>query len=360
MSDAGRIPVSARLFVVDDDEGLLILMAETLRQEGYIVDTASSWSDAATRLQGQPHDLLLLDLKLRDAQGAELLERLAAAGLGIPFVVVTGQGDEKSAVEVMKHGALDYLMKDAALLDFLPAVVRRSLDAIAREKALTQAKAEHTRLEREIMVAAERERLMIGADLHDGLGQLLTALELMCTALKEDAKQDCPPVAIRLDQMGSLLRDAVSQTRYLARGLVPIREGADALSAGLAELANRADALGRARCRFESSGVVEFADSFAATHLYRIAQEAVNNAVKHSGAKTVVVRLVHTPGFLRLEIQDDGRGLPPEKIKSSGVGLGVMRHRAQSIGAALRFDIPPTGGLLVCCTLPVPTQPPLK
>ena len=117
----------ASILVVDDDEGLLILMAETLRAEGYEVATATSAQAAGEALSQQRPDLMILDLKLPDEHGPALVAKLRQGDQPVPFVVVTGQGDEKIAVEVMKQGALDYLIKDTRLLDLLPAVLQRVL-----------------------------------------------------------------------------------------------------------------------------------------------------------------------------------------------------------------------------------------
>lgn len=351
MSPVAHGSTPARILVVDDDEGLLILMAETLRAEGHEVGTATSCRQAFEILQAEPHDLLLLDLKLSDAEGVGLLNKYSATGLGVPFVVVTGQGDEKSAVEVMKHGALDYVMKDTALLDLLPAVAQRALDSVARDRALAAARAEHVRLEAEVLAASERERLAIGADLHDGLGQLLTALELMCTALKEDTAFTHPMVSTRLDQMSGMLREAIAQTRFLARGLVPIGQGPEALHHGLVALAERTNALGGVYCAFLSEKPVAVEDVRAAGHLYRIAQEAVNNAVRHAHAKTIRLSLVQRSERIALEIADDGVGLR-EGAEKHGTGLGLMRHRAGLIGAQLTVQRARAGGTSISCLWP--------
>jgi len=344
-----------RILVVDDDEGLLILMAETLRGEGYEVATAASARAAEESLDEQVPDLMILDLKLQDGNGPALVARLQRHRTAVPFVIVTGQGDEKVAVEVMKQGALDYVMKDTGLLDLLPAVVKRALAAVAAEKALGAAQVEHKRLEREILAVGERERHSIGADLHDNLGQQLTALELMCIALKEDAAEHAA-LAKRLDLMGQMLREAIAQTRFLARGLVPVGSDPDALQIGLSELAERTDAIGRVRCRFECPRPVAVSDAFAAGHLYRIAQEALNNSVKHSRATHVTLRLTQTEDRLELQITDDGIGLP--KVRSEGrggrgLGLGVMQHRASVIGAELTTLSKRGEGVTIRCSLPL-------
>jgi signal transduction histidine kinase len=340
-----------RLLVVDDDEGLLLLMAETLRNEGFEVTTADSAHAARAALEHGRPELMLLDLKLQDASGPALVASLQEGEKRVPFVVVTGQGDEKVAVEVMKQGALDYVIKDTRLLDVLPAVIQRALAALTQQNALLAAQAEHKRLEREIIAASERERLSIGADLHDNLGQQLTALELMCTTLKEDAAGQ-PALAKRLDLMGKMLREAIAQTRALARGLVPVGSDADALANGLTELAERTNSLGRVRCRFESPRSITLHDQFVAGHLYRIAQEAVNNAMKHARAKTIVIRLPRPDGQLTLEVSDDGTGLAKtRRAGSGGLGFGVMQHRAEAIGGELTIASERGGGVTVRCVL---------
>ena len=348
MSASEHVP---KILIVDDDEGLLLLMAETLRAEGHDVATASSGRAALDAVDGQAPDLMLLDLKMRDLDGPSLLAKLQQGEKRVPFIVVTGQGDEKVAVEVMKRGALDYIMKDTALLDLLPSVVGRTLAAQAQARALAAAQAEHQRLEREVLAAGERERQSIGGDLHDGLGQLLTAVGLMCTALKEDTAVTQPAVSKSLEQMSGLLREAVAQTRYLARGLVPVGGEADALQTGLAELVARTNGLGKVRCQFECHDPIRLDDSAATGHMYRIAQEAMNNALKHARASRITVRLAQDATRMLLEVKDNGVGLP--EARSAGVGLGLMHHRARVIGAKLEIDSKPKGGVTISCQLPL-------
>jgi signal transduction histidine kinase len=342
----------SRILVVDDDAGLLILMAEVLKAEGYEVATAESGAVARHELSRNRPDLLLLDLKLKDVGGPELLHSLRHDEGPVPFVVVTGQGDEKIAVEMMKQGALDYVMKDTGLLDLLPAVVKRALSVVEQDRALAVAQAESRRLEGEMIAVGEGERRRIGADLHDGLGQQLTAIELYCAALKADAERTHPELAARLKLMGRMLREAIAQTRSLARGLVPIGDDPDALRIGLAELAERTSAIGPSRCTFECPDPVPFGERSIAGHLYRIAQEAVNNAVKHSRAAEIVIELSREGSTVRLRISDNGRGL--SRVRSRGLGLKLMRYRASVIGGRLEFASRKDHGFSIECTVPVP------
>ena len=343
-----------QLLVVDDDEGLLILMAGTLRAEGGAVEPARTAKAARAWLDEHTPELMILDLKLPDGSGPALVAELQRDRNPVPFIVVTGQGDERVAVEIMKQGALDYVMKDTSLIELLPTIVRRALSTVAQAKALVTAQIEHKRLEREILAVGERERHAIGADLHDNLGQQLTALELMCTALKADAATQ-PKLAKGLDSLGRMLREAITQTRALARGLVPVGSDPEALQIGLAELAARIDSLGRVHCTFECPSPVLVADEFVAGHLYRIAQEGLNNALKHSHATQVTLRLTHAYHVLTLVIADDGVGLPKSSTSRRGLGLGVMQHRARAINAELAILSKRDGGVSVECRLAHPS-----
>src|SRR2546430_1719087 len=197
---------------------------------------------------------MLLDLNMRDVGGTALIKRLHRADAPVPFIVVTGQGDEKVAVEVMKQGALDYVMKDTGLLDLLPSVVRRALAAVERERSLADAQARFAAALRATNDGvwgwhikegrSYRSQWRIGQELHDGLGQQLTAIELMCQSLREDLTATQPGLAVQADRMGEFLRKAIGQTRSLAHGLTPFMLDAEGLRSGLAELVERTSSIG--------------------------------------------------------------------------------------------------------------------
>ena len=119
---------SRTVFIVDDDRGLLRLIQKALQREGFATASAVSGSEALEWLGRNQAALMLLDLKLQDIEGKDLVERLGVAGQCPPFIIITGQGDERVAVEMMKRGARDYLVKDVDFLQFVPAVVKRALD----------------------------------------------------------------------------------------------------------------------------------------------------------------------------------------------------------------------------------------
>src|SRR4051794_17121096 len=110
-------PPRSKLLLIDDDPGLLRLMQKALQNEEFDVATARSGSEAHARLAEGPFMLLVVDLRLEDMSGQELLAQFSEKRISIPFVVITGQGDERVAVEMMKRGALDYLVKDAEFVE---------------------------------------------------------------------------------------------------------------------------------------------------------------------------------------------------------------------------------------------------
>src|SRR4029078_9975997 len=127
------------ILIVDDDKGVARLIEKAVRRIGIATAIALSGEETIAWLKNHHADLMLLDLKLPDFQGPVLLDRLTAISCQVPFIIITGQGDERVAVDMMKRGALDYLVKDVQFLEFVPAVVERSLKQLDREKRLAAA-----------------------------------------------------------------------------------------------------------------------------------------------------------------------------------------------------------------------------
>jgi PAS domain S-box-containing protein len=208
---------------------------------------------------------------------------------------------------------------------------------------------ERLALEREILNISKREQRRIGEDLHDGLGQQLTAIELMCSSLQNDLPASQPKLKDQAAKMDQFLREAIRQTRVLARDLTGFKLTAHGLPAALAELAQNISAVGRVQCRLVCPAPVSFNIPTVAGHLYRIAQEAVHNAVKHAQASRVTIRLTQQ-GVTCLQVADDGQGWPHPIPPKPGMGLRVMKHRASIIGAQLQVESQPSRGVTVTCT----------
>ncbi len=454
------------ILIVDDDQGLLRLMEKALQREGFRTATAASGKEAKGWLARHSADLLLLDLKLQDVEGADLLRQLADAEHPTPFIIVTGQGDERVAVDMMKRGAMDYLTKDAEFSQFLPAVVKRAMERIEKERRLAEAEdqvrlvqsvvergfsavlilngdfpdprvvyanpafaqltgydwktvigqplsalsnlaslhdrlrlgmtegqrfleetfpfqtaggehwgewrvgpvrdrsgraaywlailrdiTERKRLEKELLEISDREQRRIGQDLHDGLCQQLAGIELMSQVAAQKLAARSKADAARVGEIAKYVREAIGQTRLLARGLSPVMHGAEGLMTALQELAVNTHKLFGVRCTVECDPPVLLPDHAVATHLYRIAQEAVSNAIKHGKARHITIRLKAAGEKYILSVKDDGRGLP-KKVSQKGMGLRIMQYRAGMVGGGLMVERDLDGGTSVVCSVP--------
>ncbi len=219
------------------------------------------------------------------------------------------------------------------------------------------------RLERELLEVSDREQRRIGRDLHDGLGQHLTALELYVQGLVQEFDSLSPEAGRSLRELARQLRSTVTQTRQLSHGLSPVAMEEEGLSDALRELAETTRTLARTPCTLECPTAVPIPDPHVALHLYRIAQEAVNNALKHGQPGAIRIRLARTRGNLVLEVDDDGHGFVTRTGDGSGIGLRVMRYRAGLIGAELRIQSSPGKGTRLRCSVSegslgiVPVQP---
>jgi signal transduction histidine kinase len=340
------------ILVVDDDIALCELVKRALDRTGYHVVMATTGGAAKAALRTNKIDLMLLDLKLIDTDAEQLLAEITEEGPPPPFVVITGQGDERVAVQMMKLGALDYLLKDAQFIHFLNGVVERALAQVEIRWQLARLEEERQRLERELLEISERERRSVGHDLHDGVGQRLTALSLMSHALCETLGAERPDLLSHAQQINLHIRETITETRRLARGLAPVSMDAGGLTDALRELTETIQRQGGIRCTFDCAEQVEMADAEMGIHLYRIAQEAVNNAVKHAGASHIRIELERAAGQIRLCIADDGRGLPGELAPEDGMGLRVMDFRARLLGGGVKVESGAERGVCITCICP--------
>jgi PAS domain S-box-containing protein len=460
-------PAQSVVFIVDDDQGLVRLIERALHREGFATFTAQSGASALDWLAQRRADLMLLDLKLEDIEGQELVRRLSEAGRCPPFIIITGQGDERVAVDLMKRGARDYLVKDVDFLEFVPAVVKRALEQVDNERRLAEAEeqvhlvrsvveqgfsavlilsgdwpdpkviyinpafaqatgysaervkgrplssleglahvyqrmrammpdeaplkeeiftyqarkgegwgewrvgrvkdkagrnaywliifqdiSERKRLEKEILEISDQERRRIGQDLHDGLCQHLAGIELMSQVLQQKLVGKTKTDAARAGEIARHVREAISQTRSLARGLSPVTLESEGLTSALRELAANTEKMFGIQCRVEYVETGPDLPAATGMHLYRIAQEAVSNAIKHGKATDVMIHLQPSKERLALSIVDNGAGFPKVLAQNDGMGLRIMRYRAGMIGGTLSIERNSTGGTMVSCSVP--------
>jgi PAS domain S-box-containing protein len=207
-------------------------------------------------------------------------------------------------------------------------------------------------LEREVLNISEREQRRIGRDLHDDLGQRIAGAWMRASVVQRSLMKRAATEAGGVAEVAELLGEALDCTRALARGLHPVAPQEGGLVMALRELVERGRALFDKDCYFRSRGECGLDDPEVATHLYRIAQEAMSNAVKHGQASRIEVVLERLQGWLQLRIDDDGVGLENTGVPPEGMGLRIMHYRADMIGAQLEILPCQPRGTSVRCRLP--------
>jgi len=214
---------------------------------------------------------------------------------------------------------------------------------------------ERKQLEREVMQVATRVQQRIGSDLHDGLGQQLAGVAMMLQGLGQRvAKAGVVSLSAEVDEIVGLVNAAIRSTRSLARGLSPVRPSREGLLEGFEELVNQVLERYRIRVHMELSLPEQMSlDENTATNLYRIAQEGVLNAARHAGATQIHLRLRVAGPDVELLVIDDGRGFDPLEFARGGMGLRIMRFRAQLIGGYLSVESRPGAGTTIRCRCPV-------
>lgn len=262
---------------------------------------------------------------------------------GIPRVGVWNLGMACAAYMVFTV----LLSKLRALLGDLEEKVRE------RTKELRHEIAERERLDREIAGVADRERRRLGQDLHDSLCQHLTGTALTAQTLREKLAARSAVEVPEADKVVRYIEEGIDLSRNLARGLVSPEMESEGLMVALQELAENMTARFQVACTFHAEGIVRVRDSGIATQLYRIAQEAAMNAIKHAEARQVRISLLQDETNVVLAVSDDGVGLPQQLPQRGGLGLRLMSHGAALVGADFQVSRNENGGTTVTCKVNV-------
>lgn len=215
---------------------------------------------------------------------------------------------------------------------------------------------EKKKLEKELIEISERERQEIGHDLHDGLGQLLTGIALKSKSLAKSLKKKSLPEAKHAERLTELANDAINQAGNLVKGLVPVGLQVGGILTALKEMSDDINIAYGISCSFNSNCIGIECDNLTANQLYRIAQEAVLNVVKHSKAKQVLINLDKEDEKIVLSIKDNGIGFQFDQKVSGGQGLHIMQYRANMIDATLRIRQNDKGGITITCVVPKQRQ----
>jgi two-component system, chemotaxis family, CheB/CheR fusion protein len=206
-------------------------------------------------------------------------------------------------------------------------------------------------LEKAVLDISEAEQQRIGRDLHDGLGQHLTGISFISETLQDRLASRSSPEAELAAKVTTRIREAITQTRDLAKGLFPVELKTHGIVAALQKLALNTETLYKIGCRFNGQMALQIHQESVSRHLYRIAQEAVFNAVKHSRGKHITINLAERDGRITLTVKDDGIGISPDRLLDSNMGLHIMKYRASMIDGKLDVRRGPRGGTVVMCSV---------
>jgi CHASE3 domain sensor protein len=298
--------------------------------------------DKAVELVEMRLDRLRITIETKQAEGLDAV--VGIAGIGKRLM------DELRAVSSELEQADKKAIKEAAFR--LAQVSQRTtwiiglgsilavLFHLTSTIALGRATANRERLERSLMEVSEREQRRIGQDLHDGICQQLTGVSLLARSLGKDL----PPAAnASLRQIVDLINGCIEETRLVTRGLHPVPDEPGGLAIGLREMVEIVRTSSNLRCELQIKGELLLNDIAIASNLYRIAQEAVRNAVRHSDATLVNINVEAAGDLVSLRVTDNGKGIQSVRERK-GLGLEIMKYRAFTIGGSLQiFSNSPRG-----------------
>jgi two-component system, LuxR family, sensor kinase FixL len=323
--------------------------------EGIIV----TWNRAAERLYGYTQDEIL---------GQPVL-LLAGPELTDEPIHVLEQNVNESGIETLhqrKNG--DRINVSLAISPIVGDDGRAGgFSVIARDMT------ERRRLEREVLEISAAERRSIGHDLHDGVGQHLAGTAFKAKLLQEMLRDTAPRLAAQAGEVVGLINAGIDQVRRLAHGLDPIEVEAAGLEAALSQLADDTRTVYRVACDFHCNQTVPSPEPVISLQLFRIAQEAVHNALEHGHAKSIQIALTASDSMACIDITDDGSGFSfASKAHAGGLGLRIMKYRARTIGGFLLVDSKIGSGTRITCLIPalretgcepeaqIPRVPPLQ
>lgn len=335
-----------RLLVIEDSPLDFEMLVATLALQGVLADAerVESAADLRAALERQAWDLVISDHRLPDFSSNEALAIVLALPDPPPFIIVSGVIGEESAVEAMRRGADDYLIKGR--LARLGMAVRNALTAtnVRREKAATEAQLQASQeqlrnLSQRLQLMIDEERAAIAREIHDEVGGTLTAVKFDLEAMQHEASGASRD---RLARALATLAQATDATRRIMQNLRPPILDAGLVAALEWQVKEFRERTGVAVHFASNAADVPVAQPLAMA-VYRTCQEALTNISRHAQARHVSVDLHHGRAVLSLEITDDGRGLAPGALRKPGsLGLRGLAERAQAAGGAL--DISSTGG----------------
>ena len=368
----GTVPAAqASILLVDDNPRNLLALQELLDDLGHRLVPAKSGSEALRQCLQQDFALILLDVLMPDMDGFEVakLIRDRVRSRHTPIIFLTGAyEDSPSMFRGYEAGAVDYIIKPLNP-DVLRSKVSVFIELYKKNAVLSREIAERKLAEAHLRDSEERlraltarlqsvreeERTTISREIHDELGQALTALKMDLTWLSERTKSDSKPVAAKFKSMFDLIDDTIRSVRRIASGLRPeILDEAEGLATAIGWQAKDFQARTGIRCKIDLPPDLPALDTERTTATFRIFQEMLTNVARHAAATRVEISLKVDSRMLTLEVQDNGKGIAEGTMRGpKSLGLLGMRERAALLGGDMRIAGKPGEGTKVTVSIPL-------
>jgi signal transduction histidine kinase len=351
-----------RILLLEDSPTDAELVRYALRQGGlnFTLEHVDNKAAFVERLEATPPDLVLSDFSLPSLDGYEALALARERCPDVPLIFVTGTLGEEVAIETLKKGATDYVLKHrlSRLVPSVHRAMREAKERRERKRAEEQLRLSHAQLRSLSMYlqdVREEERTHIAREVHDELGQALTGLKLQLTWLSSRLPPNPKPLQEKAKDMASCIDDTIQTIRRIATELRPGVLDTAGLPAAIEWQAHQFQIQTGIQCRVKTT--VQDADwnQDLNTAFFRIFQETLTNIIRHAGATRVEVRLSEDDGWLELQIKDNGRGISEAQIHNTkSIGLLGMRERAALLGGEVVWRGQSGKGTTVTVRLPKP------
>lgn len=343
-------PSSSRntVLLVDDDPDVLTSLGRILEQAKYPTVAAKTIHDALERDDWKQLLAVILDRRLPDGWIDGYLAQFRERDPDMAIIIVTGYSDLDGTVAALRQHVQDYLIK--------PINPDLLLDRLARIAETQEARESVRRLEQEVIHAADEEKRRFALEIHDGLGSKLGGIAMLCQGLERTLRyQGHEEEADRAREVDALIRETIADARRLSQGLHSVHGHPQGLLDALRNLADQVRRAWSVTCEFRCEPDFSLTDPIVANHLFRIAQEAVANAVRHGESTKIGIDLEDRGRELCLRITDNGKGFEPMKLRGRGMGLHSMEYRSRAIGGLLRVQAGEgKPGVQVVCRVPNP------
>lgn len=354
--------------MLEDNEADAELVGHTLRRGGLVFssDRVDTRADFIRALERAPPDLILSDYSLPSFDGYAALASAQEICPDVPFIFVTGTLGEEVAIETLKQGATDYVLKHrlSRLVPSVQRALREAAERRERRRAEEQLRESHQQL-RALSVylqhVREEERIRIAREVHDELGQALTGLKLQLTWLGGRLPKGLKSLQERTRLMSERIDETIQSVRRIATELRPAVLDTAGLLPALEWQAHQFEEQTGIQCQFFSAVQETAWDQELNTAFFRIFQETLTNVMRHADATRVQVRFTESHDFLVLDVQDNGRGITEAEMhQTKSIGLLGMRERAALLGGEIRLHGESGQGTTVTVRIPRPGKRTLR